>query len=705
MNILRTIDSNAVATLTFDRPGSPANLFDLATLDELDTHLAALETTPGLRGVMLRSAKPTIFIAGADLHAFAAGPDPVALGEIVDRGHAVFDHLARLPSPTVAAVHGMCLGGGLELALACDWRAASDADETRLGLPETQLGILPAWGGSVRLPALLGLAAALPLILTGRRLAATSALRAGLVDAVAHPEYLEAAALRLLARGKRPPLPLRLSNRSLFRHLVAWRARVDVLARTWGHYPALLEAVSVATKARGLSAEGGFALEKEALLTLVATPEARNLINLFFLRERAKKSVPAESHPPAGHAPQGVAVIGAGVMGAGIAQWLAAHDRVVRLQEVSPDALARGLQLIEAETEDARRHHRLSAVAARAILDRVTPVPADGPLHDVGWAIEAAVEKLEVKQAIFRRLESRVSAEAILATNTSALSIGALASGLEHPERVVGLHFFNPVARMPLVEIVRGPSTSPAVVDAARRFVLSLDKLPVVARDRPGFLVNRILIPGLVEAVRLFREGLGVREVDRLLLEFGLPMGPLRLADEVGLDIALHVARDLAERLPHLAAPDDTLDRMLAHGWFGKKSGRGFYLHEGRHPGRRPNPELAQLRLEKHGPAAGPAAAADRVVLVMVNEAVRCLDEQVADTSEDIDFAMILGTGWAPFRGGPLRHADALGLAVLAERMQALSGRHGVHLAPCPRLLTMAAAGETFYPALNPRQS
>ena len=359
MNILCKIDSDAVALLTFDRPGSSANVFDRATLDELDAHLAVLEATTGLRGVVLRSAKPAIFIAGADLHTLAAaGPDPTALDEIVDRGHQVFDRLARLPVPTIAAVHGMCLGGGLELALACDWRVASDADETRFGLPETQLGILPAWGGCVRLPALLGLTAALPLILTGRRLAAAQALRAGLVDAVAHSEYLGTAALRFLARGKRPPLPGRFSNRPLVRHLVAWRARADVLGRTFGHYPAPLEAIAVCAAALGMDTKAGFALEKNALLTLVATPEARNLMNLFFLRERVKKSVPPAPAATPGHAPEGVAVIGAGVMGAGIAQWLAAHERIVRLQEVSPEAVARGLRLIEASTDDARRHQR-----------------------------------------------------------------------------------------------------------------------------------------------------------------------------------------------------------------------------------------------------------------------------------------------------------------------------------------------------------
>lgn len=697
MNTRLHIDpSDGIAVLTFDRPGSSANVFDADTLRELDAHLATLETVSALRGLEIRSAKSAIFLAGADLHAFAAdGFSPTSLAPLIDLGHAVFNRLARLPVPTVAAIHGVCLGGGLELALACDWRVASDDPATKLGLPETQLGILPAWGGSVRLPALIGLPAALPLILTGKRLVAAQAGRIGLIDTVAHVEYLEAAARRLLTRGKRPAPPRRFAHFAPLRALVARRSRAAVQARTRGHYPAPLRAIEVCAAARGCSPEAGFALEKTALLDLAATSVARNLMDLFFQRERVKKSADEIRYSP----PRAVAVVGAGVMGAGIAQWIASHGVPVRLQDVSPEALARGLGLVGKLTEDARRHHKLTTIEARATLDRITPIDAEPPLHRVDWVIEAAAEKLEIKQAVFRRLEARVAPETILATNTSALSIDAVADGLAHPGRVVGLHFFNPVHRMPLIEIVRGPRTAAATVDAARRLVLALDKLPVVVHDRPGFLVNRVLIPGLVEAIRLFHEGLPVESIDRPLLDFGLPMGPLRLADEVGLDIALHVAGDLAERLPHLAEPDDTLERMLAHGWTGKKSGRGFYLHPAK--GRaRPNPALRELLITRAAPVPPPAPAdiVDRVVLVMVNEAVRCLDEGVVESAADLDFAMILGTGWAPFRGGPLHHADTLGLPAVVVRLDALASTSGAHLAPCDALRARAAATRPFFP-------
>lgn len=698
MNTRLHIDpSDGVAVLTFDRPGSSANVFDPDTLHELDAHLATLESAqPAPLGLLIRSAKPAIFLAGADLHAFAAGGfSPASLSPLIDLGHAVFARLARLPVPTVAAIHGVCLGGGLELALACDWRAASDDPATKLGLPETQLGIIPAWGGSVRLPALVGLPSALPLILAGKRLVASQARRIGLVDTVAHVEYLEAAARRLLARGKRPAPPFRLAHLAPVRALVARRARASVLARTRGHYPAQLRAIEVCAAARGVSPDAGFALEKSALLDLAASPVARNLMELFFQRERVKKSAADIHFTP----PRAIAVVGAGVMGAGIAQWVASHDIPVRLQDVSPEALARGLGLIEKLTDAARRHHKLTPVEARATLDRITPIDAEPPLRRVDWVIEAAAEKLDIKQAIFRRLEARVAPETVLATNTSALSIDAITDGLAHPGRVVGLHFFNPVHRMPLVEIVRGPRTSAATVDAARRLVLALDKLPVVVRDRPGFLVNRVLMPGLVEAIRLFREGVSVADIDRALLDFGLPMGPLRLADEVGLDIAQHVARDLSERLPHLAAPDDTLERMLAHGWLGKKSGHGFYLHPPRNPARA-NPFLRNLSFPSPASSSSPASddIADRVILVMVNEAARCLDEGVVESAADLDFALILGTGWAPFRGGPLHHADALGLPAVVARLDELVARAGSHLAPCDALRNRARENRPFHP-------
>lgn len=696
MNIMRTIGPDGIDLLTFDRTDSAANIFDRATLEELDTHLATLEAYAGLRGLILISAKPRIFIAGADLHSLAQDLSPDALGMIVDLGHRVFTRLARLPVPSVAAIHGACLGGGCEVALACDWRVASTDPATRIGLPETQIGILPAWGGSVRLPALLGLPAALGLILTGKQLAAVPALKAGLVDKLAHPEYLLAAARRLLARGRRPAATRGLLSRTPLKALVAWKARRNVLAKTRGHYPAPLKAIDVCTAALGRSLADALAREKTGFLELAGTPECRNLMNLYFLQERAKKLAPTD---PADAAPvRRVAVVGAGVMGAGIAQWVSARGLPVLLKDVDATALARGLHTVGKIYRDATRRHVFTAPEARAGFDRVTPVSTEVPLAGVDLVIEAAVEQLELKQQIFRQLEAGARPDTVLATNTSALSIESISTGLTHPERVIGLHFFNPVHRMQLVEIVRGPHTSPATVATTLQFAKALGKLPVLVNDRPGFLVNRILLPYLVEAVRLFAGGCPAPDLDRLMLGFGMPMGPLRLCDEVGLDVALHVAKDLEQRLPHPVPLNDTLERMIARGWLGKKSGRGFYLHGAKEGREMPNPEAAAGPPAPAAPPGNDARRLDRLVLLMVNEAARCLEENVVAAPEDVDFAMIFGTGWAPFRGGPLRYADRLGAAEAVRRLQTLAREVAPHFAPCERLHAMARDRAAFYP-------
>ncbi len=702
MNISRSSTTDGTCVLTFDRPGSSANVFDRATLDELDQHLAALEQDTGVRGLVITSAKAKIFIAGADLNAFGHDADEPALAAMVDLGHRVFTRLSRLPIPSVAAIHGVCLGGGFELALACDWRVATTDKATKLGLPETLLGIVPAWGGSTRLPKLIGLPAALGLILTGKQIVGAQALKLGVVDELSHLEYLLQTARGLLAKGKRPAPASHWANRAPLAQIVAAKARRDVLAKTRGHYPAPLAAIEVCTTAATQTFEVGLAAEKRAFLQLVRTPECRNLLSVFFLQERAKKLEVAPASPLApsgsGASPQvrRAAVIGAGTMGAGIAQWISARGIPVRLKDVNPDALARGLHTIEKIYADAVKRRVFTLAEATAGLDRVMPIHTDVPLHDVDLVIEAALEKLDVKQQVFRELEARVGAQTVLATNTSALSIDTIASALARPERVVGMHFFNPVHRMQLVEIVRGARTSRTALDTVLRFTKLIGKLPVIVKDSPGFLVNRILLPYMVEAVWLFTEGVPAATIDRVMLGFGMPMGPMRLADEVGLDVAQHVAKDLERRLPEGVPINDALEKMVAKGWLGKKSGRGFYVYEGKKEHSASNSDVAFLQAEK--PRATDAATMrDRLVLIMINEAARVLAEGVVDSPEDVDFGMIMGTGWAPFRGGPLRFADSIGAAEIVRRLEQLAREVAPHFTPAERLREMARAGRGFY--------
>jgi 3-hydroxyacyl-CoA dehydrogenase / enoyl-CoA hydratase / 3-hydroxybutyryl-CoA epimerase len=704
MNISRTSTSDGIAILTFDRAGSSANVFDASTLHELDEHLAALEKDPAVRGVVVASAKPKIFIAGADLNAFTKSADAAALEEMVSLGHRIFTRLSRLKVPSVAAINGVCLGGGLELALACDWRVASTEKAMKLGLPETQLGIIPAWGGSTRLPRLIGLPAALGLILTGKQLVGAQALKLGVVDELAHPEYLLETAQRQIAKGKRQPRAARWTERVPFSTLVAAKARRDTLKKTRGHYPAVLKAIEVCTQAAQGPLEQGFAAEKAAFLELIRTPECRNLLSVFFLQERAKKlALPdGEVGMPGASARAAkirqVAVIGAGTMGAGIAQWISARGTPVRLKDVSPDALARGLHAIEKIYADAVKRRVFTLPEATAGLDRVMPIHTDVPMHEVDLVIEAALEKLDVKQLIFRDLEERVGPQTVLATNTSALSIDAIASVLSRPERLVGMHFFNPVHRMQLVELVRGTRTSATALDTVLQFTKSIGKLPVIVKDSPGFLVNRILLPYMVEAVWLFTEGVPAAAIDRVMVDFGMPMGPMRLADEVGLDVAQHVAKDLERRLPNGVPINDTLEKMVAKGWLGKKSGRGFYTYASGKEEAAPAAEMAFLQPAQPR-TSDPAAMRDRLVLIMINEAARVLDEGVVAAPEDVDFGMIMGTGWAPFRGGPLRYADTIGTAEIVRRLDVLAQTVAPHFTPCEALREMAQTGRPFYSA------
>ena len=714
MNVARATTPDGLCVLTFDRPGSSANIFDRETLEELEAHVATLENEPRVRGVILVSAKPKVFIAGADLNTFAQDTGERALHDMVNDGHRIFTRLGALRVPTVAAIHGACLGGGLEVTLACDWRVASTNRATKLGLPETQLGILPAWGGSTRLPKLIGLPAALKLVATGKQIAGAQALKLGMIDDLTHPEYLLDAARALVNRGKRPAPARRWTNRLPFTGVIAAIARRDVRRKTRGHYPAPLKAIEVCAKAVRRPLEEGLLLERKNFLELVRTPECRNLLNVFFLQERAKKvrSGAAASTAQAnddGVAPlprkiRRVAVIGAGTMGAGIAQWVSARGIPVRLKDVNPDALARGLHAIEKVYAEGVKRRVFAAHEATAGLDRITPLHTAVPMADVDLVIEAALEKLEVKQEVFRELEACVGSQTVMATNTSALSIDAIAGVVTRPDRVVGMHFFNPVHRMQLVEIVRGLRTSPATIATALQFTRTIGKLPVIVKDSPGFLVNRILLPYMVEAVWLFTEGTPAATIDRLMLDFGMPMGPLRLADEVGLDVAQHVAKDLERRLRNPVPINDTLEQMIAKGWLGRKSGRGFYLHGGRKERPAPASDLGFLQALKPR-VSDDATRRDRLVLIMINEAARVLEEGVVDAPEDVDFGMIMGTGWAPFRGGPLRYADSLGTAEVLRRLENLARNIAPHFEPCDYLRDMADQGMKFYSPTRPRRS
>lgn len=650
-NIRLEMEDN-LAVLTFDRREARANLLDRPTLEELRLRLNQVAGVSA-KALLIRSAKPGIFIAGADIKSLESSM-PGELASLIELGHSVFSQLAEMEIPTIAAIHGACLGGGYELALACDWRVASKDPSTKIGLPETQLGILPAWGGTTRLPRLLGLPAALPILLGGKVLSTEAAKHKGMIDDVVVKEQLEDYCRKFLKRGKRPSQPHHWSHNSVSSKLVERKAMQDLMKTTRGNYPALMRALKLACHSVHQSEAKSFRQEEEAIIELVSQPETERLMELFFLHERARKlKLPDVAPHPLKHP----AIVGAGVMGSGIAYWLSTRGYELLIQDVSHNALASGLIRIERLYAHAVRKHVISKSAAKNGYDRIMTAHQPVPMryHDI--IIEAASEDLKIKQRIFADLSKRCTPEAILATNTSALPIRHLADHVVHPERLIGIHFFNPVHRMKLVEVVRTESTSEQTLADAIAFVQQIGKTPVVVKDAPGFLVNRILLPYLVEAGQLFDCGLSCQEIDEAMLDFGMPMGPLRLLDEVGLDVAAHVAATLAEAFPDRMSVPPLLDRMIQRGLLGRKSGKGFYTYSGQLA--EPNPDAAKLAWGKSEPHED---IASHLAYLMSEEAARCLDEGIVDCPSDVDFAMVLGTGYAPFRGGPLHYSDDLHL-------------------------------------------
>ena len=690
-NIHREIVDGKFCVLRFDQADAGANVFNLETLGELDEHIRAIADDRAIEGVVLISAKDRIFHAGADLHALQKWND-AEVGKFIERGQEVFGHLAALKVPKVAAIHGACLGGGFEAALACDYRIATSDRVTKIGLPETKLGILPAWGGSTRLPKLVGVIRALDIILGGKTPAAKQALRYGMIDAIAPRELLLSAALKILKNGippRRRSLLRRVVPDRLLSPLIAPHVRKKIMRETRGHYPAVAKAADIILARAGSSENESLARERRAVHDLLRSDACKNLMRLFFLGERVRKPDGPKLKPVAS-----AAVIGAGVMGAGIAQWLSSRGVRVILRDVKPQAVAAGLERVRKLFANRRV---FTDKEARDGFDRIAPTAQAVPFDHVDLVIEAAVEKMDAKKKIFAQLDEQAGhKETLLATNTSALSLAEIAGATKNPGRVVGIHFFNPVHKMQLVEVVTAPQTDPETVLRAVQFARQIGKLPVVVKDSPGFLVNRILVPYLLEAGLLFENGAKATDIDETMLDFGMPMGPLRLIDEVGVDIAADVAATLAARFSNRLHVPELLAKMVAKGWLGRKSGRGFYVYSGKKK-EAPNAELGSLYRSHTAAALDRAELKLRLSLLLVNEAARCVEEKISAGPEMVDFAMVMGTGFAPFRGGPLRYAETFGLRRAVDELDRLTSVAGSQYTRCDLLEQLATEGRRFY--------
>ena len=554
-----------LAVVVLDPPHRSLAVLDAALLRDLDRAITDLERDASLQGVVITGRAPDQFAAGADVHAIESLEDPADVVSLVRAVHALFLRIEGLRAFTVAAVGGPVPGGAYELALCCDRIVATEDAKTRIGLPETQLGIVPGFGGSHRLPRRIGTAAALTAILTGKLYASRPALRLGLVDRLTHPEYLRRVAADLALRRVRIPRARRgWVGRAADRALAPWiarRARQQVQAKTRGHYPAAFAAIDLVTTAQATPPAGFAAREADAVATLATGKVCKNLIAIFLGMEEQKRLGRAAR---AGRKIERVGVLGAGVMGAGIASLCVRKGLTARLMDLAADALDRAQLQHRADVDKDRRRRRLAAHEADAAIDRLEVTSTLDGLSRCDLVVEAVAERLDVKQQVLGDVAARLGGDAILATNTSSLSVDAIAAGLPAAQRVCGMHFFNPVAKMPLVEVVRGARTDDATVTAIAALALRLGKTPIVCRDLPGFVVNRILGPYLDEAVRLFAEGADVARVDRLMLDFGMPMGPFRLLDEVGLDIARHASASLFEAYGERMTPSHALDGLAS---------------------------------------------------------------------------------------------------------------------------------------------
>lgn len=703
------VDGDGVAILTLDCPGQSVNVLSTKVMRAIDAALDRVAADARVRGLVVRSGKPGVFVAGADLAEIRALGAPADSAKKAAEGQRIFDKLEDLKVPTVAAIGGACLGGGLELALAAKFRVASDSDRVSLGLPEVMLGFLPGFGGTYRLPRVVGFRKALDLILTGRSLDGRSALRAGLVTRLVPEGALDSVARDIALSRTKPGERRRgtLVGRLLDgtwpgQALVARGASKQVLARTKGRYPAPLRALDVVRRNLLSRREKALRREAEAFGELAATETSRALVDLFFMTERAKKDFDREGGGAGLDRDALVGVIGAGVMGAGIAGLAARKGYRVRLRDVSPELVGRGMKLIAGDLKKRASRKSMTKEAAERALDRVAPTSEPIGFGTAAFAIEAVVENVDVKRKVLAEFETEAAPDAVFATNTSSLSLAAIAQKAARKERVVGLHFFNPVDKMPLVEVVVGADTSLAAAAVAAQFGKRLGKVPLRVKDSPGFLVNRCLMPYLNEAIVLLGEGLSIEAIDAPAEAFGLPMGPLRLMDEVGLDVCEKAAAVMAAAFPGRVETVPAMARLVAASRLGKKTGRGFYVHRGETA--TPDPEsVPLLGLPAAAPrASAPDEVADRLVLLLVNEAARCLDEGVVREPFEVDLGSVLGMGFPPYRGGICREADRRGLAAVVRRLEEFAAALGPRFLPAEGLVRRAREGTSFYETGDP---
>ena len=698
---LSNIDERGVATLTFDLPDEKVNKLSAVVLNELDKLLDDLRARLDIKLLVIKSAKKGIFIAGADIEEIRGLREEKDALEKVKRGQEVLTKIEKLPFDTLAVINGACMGGGTELILACNYRVATDSKKTQIALPEVNLGIFPGFGGCIRLPKLVGLVQALTLITSGKSVDGKKAMKIGLVDDCIPEGYLDAQLpdfiTKLLAGRYERKNKIPLLDKSEFsRKYIYSKTREGVLKASKGHYPAPLKAIDVIERTyRVAELDEALRIERELFAKLAIGDISKNLIQIFYTSEALKKDdgVGGKAKPKDINQ---AALLGAGVMGGGIAWAFTKTNTPVRMKDINWDGVALGFQQVGKIYDQLKKIRKIKPAEVDLKMNLVSGTLDYSGFGSADIVVEAIVEDMGIKQKVLAETEKHVAADAIIASNTSSLSITEMATALKKPERFAGMHFFNPVNRMPLVEVIPGAKTDDKTIATIFALSKKMGKTPIKVGNCAGFLVNRILLPYMNEAVLMLEEGVAIERIDKKIYKFGMPMGPFTLADEVGIDVCYKVAKILRDEYGDRIELSELLrviyeDKKL----LGKKSGAGFYLHKGGKDSKKEvNPKIPQ---REDNTNVSDQEIIDRCMLLMVNEAAMCLQEGIIEKPEYLDMAMIMGTGFPPFRGGLCRYADSLGIDEVVKRLKALDKAHGKRFKPAKLLVTMAKANDKFY--------
>ena len=724
--------SDGIAIITFDLPNESVNKLNRTVKDEFVALVTRLERDTTVHAAVFISGKPDVWIAGADIEEFQELKTATDAERLSRDGQMLLDSVERLRIPIVAAIHGACLGGGLETALACRYRIATDHPKTILGLPEVQLGLIPGAGGTQRLPRRVGLTNALDLILTGKTVRGSKALKLGLIDEMVHPSILRTVAIQRaheVAEGRRKSerpsggvKALLLDGNPAGRAIVLRKAREQTLAKSRGHYPALIAAIDVVAAGYEKGVAHGYREESRRFGELAMTDVSRQLIFLFFATNELKKDPGVEPSqypdlPVSAFEPlpvEKIAIIGAGFMGAGIASIAITHGSLVRLKDADHGRVAKGYAAVRDILKERLTKKQITRVQYSDYMALLGGTVDYSGFGNVDLVIEAVFEDLAVKHQVLREAEASIHPSAIFATNTSTIPIGQIAQASSRPERVIGMHFFSPVHKMPLLEVITTAHTYPQVTATVVAYGKKLGKTVIVVNDGPGFYANRILSPYINEAGILLDQGVAIDIIDRALVEFGFPVGPITLIDEVGLDVATKAGKIMAEAYPERLQPAKSIQAVVAAGRYGRKSKKGFYTYDKEGKKGDVDPSVYSIFLAPGSipvsPSITPASAEppispdmpsvqiqQRTILSMLNEAARCLSDGIIRSPRDGDVGAVFGIGFPPFRGGPFRYMDALGIKIVVQRLEDLNARFPGRFEPAELLLDMARRNQSFY--------